>query len=169
MCCWPGDGMIVFWGTFIFFFVTSWVLLHHLLISRTNSLVSSVDASVSMHVKCPSAFWLTYVYVSREIVKIQGFSVYVDFSAAIPIDFLFMASFLLICVTSQWNFNIYRRKVDHCQSLVNGMWTIQHQRRDSLLFSTRQEMRKRLVANLTHQWRMILNLNMELYLESLSL
>ncbi|KAK9222708.1 hypothetical protein WN944_011144 [Citrus x changshan-huyou] len=41
-----------------------------------NSLVSSVDASVSMHVKCPSAFWLTYVYVSREIVKIQGFSVY---------------------------------------------------------------------------------------------
>lgn len=66
-----------------------------------NSLVSSVDASVSMHVNCPSAFWLTYVYVSREIVKIQGFSVYVDFSAAIPIDFLFMASFLLICVTSQ--------------------------------------------------------------------
>lgn len=169
MCCWPGDGMIVFWGTFIFFFVTSWVLLHHLLISRMNSLVSSVDASVSMHVKCPSAFWLTYAYVSREIVKIQGFSVYVDFSAAIPIYFLFMASFLLICVTSQWNFNIYRRKVDHCQSLVNGMWMIQHQRRDSLLFSTRQEMRKRLVANLTHQWRMILNLNMELYLESLSL
>lgn len=169
MCCWRGDGMIVFWGAFIFFFVTIWVLLNHLLISRMNSLVSSVDASVSMHVKCPSAFWLTYVYVSREIVKIQGFSVYVDFSAAIPIYFLFMASFLLICVTSQWNFNIHRRKVDHCQSLVNGMWTIQHQRRDSLLFSTRQEMRKRLVANLTHQWRMILNLNMELYLESLSL
>lgn len=149
--------------------MTIWVLLNHLLISRMNSLVSSVDASVSMHVKCPSAFWLTYAYVSREIVKIQGFSVYVDFSAAIPIYFLFMASFLLICVTSQWNFNIYRRKVDHCQSLVNGMWMIQHQRRDSLLFSTRQEMRKKLVANLTHQWRMILNLNMELYLESLSL
>lgn len=169
MCCWRGDGMIVFWGTFIFFFVTIWVLLNHLLISRMNSLVSSVDASVSMHVKCPSSFWLTYVYVSREIVKIQGFSVYVDFATAIPINFLFMASFLLICVTSQWNFNIHRRKVDHCQSLVNGMWTIQHQRRDSLLFSTRQEMRKRLVANLTHQWRMILNLNMELCLESLSL
>ena len=49
-----------------------------------------------------------------------------------------------------------RTRVDHYQSLVNGMWMIQLQLKVTRWFSTKLEMRKRQVANLTHLQRLII-------------